>query len=491
MELKEIESVSMKYLGLIALLFGTFYAVAQSPVHPANNEAFLQDEVAEVWITVGENDLNTLLGDSLYTDHHFSASFEYKSSSYSKVIDDVGFRVRGNTSRNADKKAFKVSFNEYISGQKFKGIEKMNLIGQHNDPSLLRYWMRLKVLNDNGLVCSRRSFVQLYINGQYKGLYLNVEHIDDEFLQKRFIDDDEGNLYKCYWGSDMTYWGTNPTNYYDTYELKTNKSEKDYSGLIQFLSALNSVSDADFPCFIEENFEVDLYLKTLAVEMIIGHWDGHSFNKNNFYLYQQPSNGKFVFIEYDMDNTFGIDWIGIDWSTHNLNNWHSGDRPLVDRLLSHPYYKDQFNVYLEEILNDLDSSNWYTVLKEKQAEISASVQSDSYYNLDYGFEFSDFLNALDSDFGAHVKDGIAEYLDSRISSGLNQVEPIQNLSAPCADLEDDDEDEDQVEEEEEEIAKKVVHIFDVLGRESTFRPNTLLVYIYDDGTSERIIQLEE
>ena len=23
--------------------------------------------------------------------------------------------------------------------------------------------------------------------------------------------------------------------------------------------------------------------------------------------------GKFVFIEYDMDNTFGIDWFGIDW----------------------------------------------------------------------------------------------------------------------------------------------------------------------------------
>ena len=84
----------------------------------------------------------------------------------------------------------------------------------------------------------------------------------------------------------------------------------------------------------------------------------------------------------------------------------------------------------------------------------------------------------------------SEYLDSRISSGLNQVEPIQNLAAPCADLEDE-EDEEEEEEEEEEIAKKVVHIFDVLGRESAFRPNTLLVYIYDDGTSERIIQLEE
>ena len=100
-----------------------------------------------------------------------------------------------------------------------------------------------------------------------------------------------------------------------------------------------------------------MYLKTLAAEMIIGHWDGYAFNKNNYYLYQQPSSGKFVFIEYDMDNTFGIDWFGIDWANRNLNNWHSNDRPLVERLLSYPFYKDLFNSYLSQIFNNLNVSS--------------------------------------------------------------------------------------------------------------------------------------
>ena len=134
----------MKYLIGIFLLLALTNLHGQSLIHPENNKAFLQDEVAEVHVMLAESDLNTLLGDSLYSDHHFPATFSYVSSDYSKEIDDVGFRVRGNTSRNADKKSFKLSFNEYVSGQKFKGLEKMNLNGQHNDPSLLRYWLSLK-----------------------------------------------------------------------------------------------------------------------------------------------------------------------------------------------------------------------------------------------------------------------------------------------------------------------------------------------------------
>lgn len=470
-----------KYFLLITLIYSAFFANGQSPIHPLNNEAFIQDEVAEIRILVDPNNLNTLLGDSLYSDHHFPATFFYNSSSFSDTISLVGFRVRGNTSRDADKKSFKVSFNEYEAGKKFKGIEKMNLIGQHNDPSLLRYWLSLKTLSNNGLIRSRVSFVKLFINGQYRGLYLNVEHFDDEFLQKRFINDDHGNLYKCFWGADLSYWGNNPSSYYDTYELKTNKVANDYSGLIQFLDNLNNVSNADFPCFIEQNFDVDMYLKTLAAEIIIGHWDGYAGNKNNFYLYQRPSNGKFVFIEYDMDNTFGIDWFGIDWSTRDLNNWHSNNRPLVERLLSYPYYQDLFNVYLEEVLNNFNSSNWLSELQQKQTDLSTSVQSDTYYSMDYGFQHSDFLNSVNTAFGAHVTQGIAQYVNNRITSGMNQIQIIGNQNPPC------------VLSIEEEVGspKEVVMIVDLMGRKTTFHPNVPLIYIYSDGSRERVMKLED
>ncbi len=470
----------MKKTLLFIIIIKSFNVLGQSIVHPANNDAFLQNEVAEIHISISTNDLNVLLGDSLYSDYHFPATFYYYSSAHNDTIQNVGFRVRGNTSRGANKKSFKVSFNEYTQGKKFKGIEKMNLVGQHNDPSLLRYWMSLTTLNTNNLICSRSSFVKFYINGQYKGVYLNVEHIDDEFLQKRFIGDDDGNLYKCTWGADLKYRGASQPSYYGSYELKTNKVANDYSELIQFIQTLNSISNADFPCFIEDHFEVELFLKTLAVEIIIGHWDGYAYNKNNFYLYQQPSNDKFVFIEYDMDNTFGIDWSGIDWTIRNLNNWHSNDRPLVERLLSYPFYSDIFNSYLDLILNDLNTGGWYSNLQSKKSLISSGVQLDTYYSMDYGFQYSDFLDAVDNNFGAHVKKGVAEYLNERISSGLNQIQIIGNQSDPCISSVN----------EFDLQQKELVKIFDILGRETNFKPNVPLLYIYDDGTVQKKIVLE-
>ena len=473
----------MRYFFILWMLVFSFTVDGQSIEHPANNEAFLQDEVAEIRISINENDLNTLLGDSLYSDHHFSASFLYESANYTKSIVDVGFRVRGNTSRNADKKSFKISFNEFVGGQKFKGLEKMNLIGQHNDPSLLRYWLSLKVLADNGLVSSRASFVKLFINEEYKGLYLNVEHIDDEFVQKRFVDDDEGNLYKCLWGSDMMYRGTSTSEYQWSYELKTNKSAQDYSGLIQFLYQLNYANNNEFPCFIEEHFEVDLFLKTLAVEQIIGHWDGYAFNKNNYYLYQQPSNGKFVFIEYDMDNTFGIDWVGIDWTFRDLNSWYSDERPIIERLLSIPYYRDQFNRYLEEVLTYFEQTDWTTLLQQKQVELDLAVHEDTYYPLDYGFEYTDFLNGLDEAYGGHVAFGITEYIDLRLGFGWNQLNPLISIAAPCLT-------EEEPEEEEMEPIKEVIKVVDILGRETTIQANRLLIYIYSDGSSSAVIKVD-
>ena len=52
-------------------------------------------------------------------------------------FDQVGFRLRGNTSRYAQKKSFKVSMNTF-SNLKFLGLEKLNLNGEHNDPSIIR-----------------------------------------------------------------------------------------------------------------------------------------------------------------------------------------------------------------------------------------------------------------------------------------------------------------------------------------------------------------
>ena len=82
---------------------------------------------------------------------------------------------------------------------------------------------------------------------------------------------------------------------------------------ITLVDVLNHTPEAQFKEAIESVFNVESYLHYLAVEALVGHWDGYSYNKNNFYLYENDDTGLVEFIPYDVDNTFGIDWVGGDW----------------------------------------------------------------------------------------------------------------------------------------------------------------------------------
>lgn len=463
----------MRWLYLLVFIPNVF----GQEVHPLDNEAFLQNEVASIFVDLPADQLQLLLGDSLYTDHEFLASFRYQSSVFLDTIPQVGFRVRGNTSRGAGKKSFSIDFNDFIPGQKFKGLDNMNLVGNHNDPSQLRAWLSAQILKSAGLTVSRTSFVRLYINNEYKGLYMNNEAIDDEFIKDRFLGNASGNLYKCSWGSDLTYLGNNSQAYQTTYDLKTNQSLNDYSGLIHFIDVLNNTSASEFACAIKEVFDVDSYLKTLVYEILIGHWDGYAANKNNYYLYQRPSDGKFIFIEYDMDNTFGIDWFNENWSVRNINNWQMGNRPLIQRLFAVPYFKDQFNFLMNQALNAVFNQDWHQQLEDKQNLITSAAFEDTYKQLDYGFTNSDFTASLTNAFGAHVTMSISDYMDTRLQSALSQVQSFQGLENPC-----------QLAIEENETSPiHVVGKYDLLGRpiSSNSQSNQLIIEILSNGKTRK------
>ena len=114
----------------------------------------------------------------------------------------------------------------------------MNINGEHNDPTMMRALLSWELMRKIDLPAPSANPVELFINQEYKGLYINVEHIDDEFVQHRF-GSDAGNLYKNLYPADLNYRGSNPDSYKfspswtdrRTYELKTNTQEDNYSDL--------------------------------------------------------------------------------------------------------------------------------------------------------------------------------------------------------------------------------------------------------------------
>ena len=394
-----------------------------------NNAAFLQDEVAEVHITLDADSLaEMLLEENLYLDHEYPATFVYRSEGISDTIPNIGFRLRGNTSRQAGKKSFKVSFNTFDNNQSYRGLEKMNLNGEHNDVSMLRSKICWEMLREADLPASRTSHVALYINEEFRGVYLNVEHIDEEYIEKRF-GNNSGNLYKCTYGSNLEFLGNNPDAYKLSpwgsriYELKTNTAADDYSDLAEFIGVLNDNNNEDFQCEIEAVLNVNHYLKNLVYEILFGHWDGYSINQNNYYLYKNPADQRFYFLSFDLDNTLGVDFFNQPWETWNIYQWEFDERPLYQNIMSIPEYRERFTAYMEEaLINVYQESELISRLEEMQELILPFALEDEYKSLDYGFDNVDFENSITEAWGGHIPIGIADFIEARASSAMNQLQ---------------------------------------------------------------------
>ncbi|MBO6572816.1 T9SS type A sorting domain-containing protein [bacterium] len=394
---------------------------------------FDDSTLPEVRITIDPNYLDEILDDeNQQSDHEFHAMFSITKDGVTETVDSVGFRLRGNTSRASEKKSFKVSFDTFIDGREYRGLDKMNLNGEHNDPTILRAKLSWDIFEKMGVKAPRSNHVSLYINDVFYGLYLNVEHIDNEFLKKEF-DGDPGNLYKCLYPADLSYRGPNSDDYssYEEYgrrpyDLKTNEVENDYSGLASFIEFLNNSSDKDFEEKIHDYLDVDATLRWMAIDVLTGNWDNYSFNKNNFYLYQSPEDGRFSVIPYDYDNTLGVDFFGIDWGVRNIYNWGNQNEPraLTNRFLEIQKFKDWFSYYLNETIETVfNQDSLFPEIDRLKAMVQTSAESDTFRAKDWpALDFEDYDKSFTQALGGHVPYGLKPFITQRTNSALNQLQ---------------------------------------------------------------------
>jgi hypothetical protein len=369
------------------------------------------------------------------SDREYRARFTFDDGIMQQTLEHVGFRLRGNTSRVSAKKSFKVSFNTFVPGRKLFGLEKLNLNGEHNDPSILRAKLAWDLMGTMGVPAARAAHARLFLNGQYYGLYLNVEQVDEQFLQARF-GNDTGYLYKCLWPADLTWKGSAAAAYRPTdasrrpYDLQRGGSDSaGYEDLAHLIDVVNTTPSDTFPEAIEAVFDVNGFLRVLAVDVLTGNWDNYWFLKNNFYLYFNPDTGLFHWLPFDLDNTFGVWWDGIlpgiDWADRNVYAWgHPSElRPLVRNVLNVPAFRDRFTFYLRQTLAQAFVPAFLLPrIDTLHAALTAAAEADLYRTLDYGFTVADFHASFEQALGGHVTWGLKPYIEARYTTALAQLE---------------------------------------------------------------------
>jgi len=398
----------------------------------SQNTLFDDTRLSVVYITIPADSLAVIYQD-VVSDHYFMARFIFDDHVKRDTLENVGFRLRGNTSRYSAKKSFKISFNEYVPGRKYQGVKKINLNGEHNDPTMIREKLFYDIWKKAGFVERRTSFVKVYINNTYYGLYTNLEEMEKEWLS-RVYRENGGNLFKCTYPADLVYHGPDPQTYKNlqngtatggrVYELQTNKTEDDYTRLVELITILNQQPGGTFASDISESINVDHFLKALALDVATGNWDDYSYNKNNYYLYENPSDSKYDFITYDPDNTFGVDWFGVDWGTRDCRDWinKSMSLPLAQKLLAVPVFFDKYKLFLDTIANTvINPDSVFSHIDAMKQLIQQAAIADTYRTLDYGYTIADFNNSFTQAIDSHTPYGLKPFLVKRKQTILAQL----------------------------------------------------------------------
>ncbi|MBN1648145.1 MAG: CotH kinase family protein [Spirochaetales bacterium] len=328
------------------------------------------------------------------------ADFSYLRPDGSEIVlEEVGIRTRGNESRrlpmldgNYRKTHFKIKFDETFDlentspegterdKRRFAGMKSLDFKwsryfswDKYANMTKINELFSYELLERSGVTVPKMSMATLafVIDGKTVeyGLYGIVEHVDKAFLKKRFGADNDGDLYKCLYldggGAHLTVeslGGNNvgvrdvDRNYRPLYDLKTNEKTSDHAALREFVTNLNELEGEEFVTWLDANFEVDKFLRFLAMGIYINNLDDYRFLANNYYLYFRQ-NGKIEFIPYDFDISLGTAWHGeMDYArfinqdifnTANIpRSWGDASaRPLVVKVLAVAKYRQKYVHY--------------------------------------------------------------------------------------------------------------------------------------------------
>ena len=441
------------------------YLVSHTPgaantVIPGPHPLYCDTSLARVEITASQSVWDGLQA-TTPTSVEGSVNVRFRHGDIDVAVTNVGISARGNTSLTKYPRSFNVSFNSFVPGQNLFGIEKLNLNSEANDPSMARSKLSFDISQAAGLPTSYANHVATVIIGPdnhrsgpdgvfFDAVLNNTQPVDDVFVKQRFVNT-RGNLYKCtYTGSgpaNLTYKGLTGSSYsgLTTYELKyQGGTDGSFNDLSDFINIINNTPSNTFPSVIRKNFEVDDFLKRLAIDVLTSNWDGHWGNWNNFHLYRDPGSGKWNYLPYDMDNTFSIRWItpsSGDWATQNMYSWgKSTDTPLVTRILAVPEFRNRYSYYMNQLLQNiyLNSKLNPLVYRIRANETAAlpfgglgitncKFTERSRYQGDWpNWTYTQYSNSFDTaqvSFNGNVPNyhGITQFITARRSNTVNQL----------------------------------------------------------------------
>jgi len=254
----------------------------------------------------------------------------------------------------------KQGFNIKIRDDKdLHGRTQIKLRADARDATYLRTKLASDIHYRLGLPTVTANFANLYINDEFMGFYILEDTIKKSWIEYTYGEKDTTGLYEC--PSTKTNFEVSAANKC----VNENKDVTDNSDLVELFTVIENAKSMEE---IEEVFDIDVFLKEMAYEYLVGSWDHFLLYGHNYYLYKQQ-NGKWVYLITDFDGDIGQEIAmgfasaasrsnvqlrspdSVNYEEYSFDEWAYLPRHIIDVLIRED--PTRFNAILENIVNEV------------------------------------------------------------------------------------------------------------------------------------------
>jgi hypothetical protein len=222
---------------------------------------------------------------------------------------NVGVHFRGMSSFShipaTYKRSLNVSLDFVDSKQQLYGYKTLNLLNSNGDAAMMSSVLYSHLAQEH-LPVPKANLVKVVINGEYWGVFANVQQFNKQFLDEHF-GSSKGARWKVSGNPNadggLRFLGDNIDDYRQRFEIKSKDTEAPWRALIELCRVLEETPTNKLQAALEPLLDVDGLLWFLALDVALVNSDGYWTRASDYNIFLDKS-GKFHILPHDMNEAF-------------------------------------------------------------------------------------------------------------------------------------------------------------------------------------------
>ena len=346
-----------KFFKILFCIYVLCFCLPKILASSLNSDVFYErGKVQEIRLQISSLNLKKM-NEALPERKYVSASLIWRDIK----IENIGVRYKGNSSSQPNqkhKRGYLIKVKKFNKDNRFLKLRRIALDNGVQFGSLFSEPIVTDILRDLNIPSSRYNYAKLFINDDYKGIYGNVERIDESFIERHF-GSSRGPLFKVHMpgpGANFSYVGNDTNQYKKGFEPKNKDAEKSFNELVSFIREIDKVDQTSYEDTLHKQLILDHFLKITAVMLFAGCFDQLTgWNPHNYYLYRNPKTDLWSYIPWDLDVGFADRAFG---SIPVIDGWNAAwpipggpPKPILENIVSNKNllkkYRETASILLE------------------------------------------------------------------------------------------------------------------------------------------------